>query len=123
MHHFGSTIFVSAILALTAASPAPLPSYGTAAPDVVPDWNFTAYSDSGCNSLLGSITGNSPSGCQPLDSQANSYRFTSIPDPKIGVTFGLHLFASPDCNDFLLIDSGASDDCHTMTFESWEAWG
>lgn len=97
-------------------------SVNSTSPDVVANWSFTAYSDGSCNNQINQNGGNTPSGCVPLPETANSFKFRSSIDPEAGVGFSVALYADLDCGRQIGQNAGKSDDCKTLTFESYEVY-
>lgn len=114
----------SAILALANGSALPTEAtHNTTEPDVTASWVFSAYSDGGCSTALRTDGGNTPSGCRNVNdegAQANSYRFRTSFDPETGVSFALTLYAGQNCQSQIGTDNGLSDNCKSLTFESYQ---
>jgi hypothetical protein len=115
--------FASFLLVLVRALPTPNPALSTNGTELfIATWAITAYSNGGCSGTLILTTGgNTPTGCNNLDQQANSYRFISDTDPQTNVSFQARLFSSMNCIGLVVTDPGKSGStCKTVPFESWE---
>lgn len=116
-------ILTSLLLILTSASPAPsLTTNSTEEPDIIASWALRVFTDGGCQNELVSTGGNTPSGCQTLAMQANSYAFHSTTDPKFGVSFSISLYSSQNCQNLIATDNGKTQGCTTINFESWSVF-
>ncbi|KAK4223424.1 hypothetical protein QBC38DRAFT_487723 [Podospora fimiseda] len=82
-------------------------------------WQYQAYQDENCQTLIIQNTGSTAQDCQSLTHELNSYRFTSTTNPATNLTFGFRTYNGPECIFLSVIDDGKNGGtCQTLSFES-----